>query len=164
MGLASATISTSTWWIDGSLARDSAGNLYATWDTQSHGTDIGWLSYSVNGGRTWSPPVAVTLTKQAVNIVQVLGGASGRAYVGLLTDSSGGYVQYLREFSIGRGWITGWVRVSPVAGLASRWAGDTIGLALDGGVPGDRRVVVSWGSTYPGGQGQIWAAVVRGLP
>lgn len=164
LGLASATLSTDTWWIDGSLGRDAAGDLYATWDTQQAGADVGWLSYSVTGGRTWSPPVEVTSTGPATNIVQVLGGARGRAYVGLLTDSSGGYVQYLREFSVADGWTTPWVQVSQVAGLASSWAGDTFGLARDGGEPGNHQVAVSWGSTLPGGQPQIWAAVVNGLP
>ncbi len=42
-------------WIDVALSIDAAGNLYATWDTQSPGGDIGWLSYSTDHGRTWSP-------------------------------------------------------------------------------------------------------------
>jgi hypothetical protein len=166
LGLASATVGMHTWWIDGSLGRDAAGDLYATWDTQKAGTDVSWLSYSVTGGRTWSPPMAVRLTKSATNIVQVTGGAKGWAYVGILSDSPGVYVQYLRAFSVARrGWGTPWVRVAPIAGLASSWAGDTIGLAPDGGRPGDQRVAVSWGSTVAaGGRPQIWAAVVHGLP
>jgi hypothetical protein len=166
LGSATDTVSPHTWWIDGSLAADSAGNLYASWDTQSGGTDAGWLSYSVNAGRTWSAPVRVTSgTGEAVNIVQVLGGSSGRAYVGLLTDSAGHYVQHLRAFSVKRGWIMAPVRVSRHPGLTADWAGDTIGLARDGGGPGHRRVAVSWGSTLSArGRPQIWAAVVSRLP
>lgn len=165
LGLASAAVGTNAWWIDGSLGRDAAGDLYATWDTQKAGTDASWLSYSVTGGRTWSPPIAVRLTKSATNIVQVIGGPKGWAYVGILSDSPGVYVQYLRAFSVTSGWGTPWVRVAPIVGLASIWAGDTIGLTLDGGRPGNRRVAVSWGSTVPaGGRPQVWAAVVHGLP
>jgi hypothetical protein len=48
--------------IDGDISIDSAGNLYATWDTQGTGpdgsaNDIGWLSYSTDAGATWSAPV-----------------------------------------------------------------------------------------------------------
>ncbi len=166
LGPAGDTVSPDTWWIDGSLAAGSAGDLYASWDTQSGGTDVGWLSHSVNGGRTWSAPVAVTSgTGEAVNIVQVLGGGSGRAYVGLLTDRAGRYVQYLRAFSVKSGWITAPVRVSRHSGLTADWAGDTFGLARDGGGPGHRRVVVSWGSTLSArDRPQIWAAVVSRLP
>jgi hypothetical protein len=32
------------WWIDGDVAMDAGGNLYAVWDTQGAGNDIGWLS------------------------------------------------------------------------------------------------------------------------
>jgi hypothetical protein len=167
LGPAGDTLSPDTWWIDGSLGADSAGDLYATWDTQSGGTDVGWLSYSVTGGRSWSAPIAVTSgSGEAVNIVQVLGGGPGRAYVGLLTDSGGSYVQYLRAFSVRGGWSGAPVQVSRLPGLTTRWAGDTIGLALAGGAPGHQRVAVSWGSTVAGGGGlsAIWTAVVGRLP
>ncbi len=41
------TMSLAEWWIDGDIAMDAAGTLYATWDkqgTNSDGTanDIGW--------------------------------------------------------------------------------------------------------------------------
>src|SRR5215470_13265182 len=47
-------------WIDVALSIDAAGNLYATWETQSPGGDIGWLSYSTDHGRTWSAARRVT--------------------------------------------------------------------------------------------------------
>lgn len=167
LGYATRTLSNQTWWIDGSLGMDSAGNLYATWDTQSLGHDVGWLSYSVTVGRTWSPPVRVTTSPgEGLNIVQVLGGASRTAYVGLLTLVAGrGYLQYLRAFTIGGGWRTSLVKVSPGYGQSGRWPGDTIGLALAGGLSGQRRVEVSWGSTFSTRAGpQIYSAVVGGLP
>ncbi len=53
IGPAGLTMNNSEWWIDGDMSADSAGNLYATWDSQVHGRDIGWLAYSINHGRTW---------------------------------------------------------------------------------------------------------------
>ena len=60
VGGSAGSIAILTWWIDGDLSRDRAGNLYATWDTQTAAGDIGWLSYSANHGRTWSKPRRVT--------------------------------------------------------------------------------------------------------
>ncbi|HVB45194.1 MAG TPA: sialidase family protein [Streptosporangiaceae bacterium] len=169
-GPATTAISMSyNWWIDGSLAADSGGNLYATWDTQSGGHDVGWLSYSTDQGKNWSAPVRVTFGRnEAVNIVQVLGGAPGIAYIGVLTNSSGrGYVQYLRSFQIGQGWRSALIRVSRQSGVLSVWPGDTLGLAqVAAAKSGEHRVAVSWGSAVAGGGrvSEIWAAVVGGLP
>lgn len=64
-----------TWWIDGCIATDAGGNLYATWDTQTSGGDIGWLSVSRDGGRTWGRPVRVTPGhNRALHIVEAAGG------------------------------------------------------------------------------------------
>src|SRR5215472_8008584 len=80
---ATGSIATSAWWIDGAIAADAAGNLYATWDTQASERDTGWLSYSVTGGRTWSPPVRVTPDDTtAPHIVQSVGGSPGIDYLG----------------------------------------------------------------------------------
>jgi hypothetical protein len=171
LGPGGVTISPRTWWIDGSLATDSAGNLYAAWDTQNGGTDIGWLSYSTSDGQSWSQPLRVTTGNAgAANIIQVLGGAARTAYVGLLTNSSGaGYAGYVRAFSVGRGWRTGLTRISGAAyGKASVWPGDTIGLApLPGGAgagPGHRQIVATWGSAIGGKISGIWSTVVSRLP
>ncbi len=166
LGPRGQTISRNQWWIDGSLAADGGGNLYATWDTRSGASDTGWLEYSQTSGRTWSRPVRVASSQgAAANIVQVLGGAAGTAYVGVLANGRGrGFAQYLRAFSIGAGWRTGVVKVSRADALASVWPGDTIGLALLAGVAGNRRVAVSWGGATTDGQSQIRAAVVSRLP
>jgi hypothetical protein len=58
-----------TWWIDGSLATDAGGNLYATWDTQSSRGDIGWLSVSRDGGRSCPVRAARDLAGDAFGIV-----------------------------------------------------------------------------------------------
>jgi hypothetical protein len=173
LGPARLSMNSTEWWIDGSLGIDSAGNLYATWDTQSGGHDVGWLAYSTNRGRTWSRLIQATRhTFRAMRLVQVLGGRPGIAYIGLLTDGvqcgkMRCYGQYLRAFSIGKGWLTRLVRVSPSFGNWRVWPGDTIGLSLyPGGAPGSQRVAVSWGSALGGrkSDSEIRASVVSHLP
>src|SRR5438270_271341 len=93
VGAQGGTMSLAEWWIDGDIARDSAGNLYATWDTQGtdpdgSANDVGWLSFSTNGGQHWSAPTQVPSDKLNVpHIMQVAGGGPGIAYVGWLSAS-----------------------------------------------------------------------------
>lgn len=148
------TMSLAEWWIDGALSRDAAGNLYATFDTQGHHRDIGWLSYSTDHGRTWSRLLRVTPDRgSAVHIVEVAGGAPGQAYVAWLADSSPrGYAEYLRPFSVVAGWLSGPVQVSRQFGDPKVWPGDTFGISAAApgwaGLPGlgRLRLVLSWGS------------------
>jgi hypothetical protein len=167
IGPARLTMSLAEWWIDGALGIDAAGNLYATWDTQGATTDIGWLAYSTNHGRTWSSLRRVTPDRDnATHIVEVAGGGRGIAYVGWLADSSPqGYAQYLRPFSIAKGWLSGPVRVSTQFGNKSVWPGDTFGISVLTARPGGaRNVIVSWGSAtgkQPNPLSEIFAAVVR---
>ena len=138
------TISPLDWWIDGAIAIDAGGNLYATWDTQGRRHDMGWLAYSTDHGVTWSAPVRVTRDVAKVpHIVQPAGGADDIAYVGWLTDQRPwGYAQYLRTFSIARGWLSPPRRISRQFGDPGIWPGDTFGISTL--FPKD--VVVSWGS------------------
>lgn len=150
----SGQVALDSWWIDGAIGRDAAGNLYATWDTQSSGTDTGWLSFSADDGRTWSAARRVTPDSgRGMHLMAVAGGWPGVAYVSWLTDSSArGYAQYLRPFSVRDGWLSAPVRVSRQFGRASVWPGDTTGISvLPGSAPGaspdgGQRVVLSWGS------------------
>lgn len=171
LGPARLSMSTSEWWIDGSLGMDAAGNLYATWDTQSGGHDIGWLAFSTDHGRRWSKLVRVTPdSDKAVHLVQVIGGARRTAYIGWLTNASRrGYAQFVRAYRIGKGWVSRIIRVSPKFGNGHVWPGDTIGLSLyPRGAPGAGavRLAVSWGSGLGGrrANSQIWESVVTGLP
>lgn len=160
VGASAGTMSLAEWWIDGAIGRDTAGNLYLTWDTQGARTDTGWLSYSADHGRHWSAPVRVTPdTGNAVHITQVLGGTAGIAYVGTLTDSSPhGYGQYLRVFSLRHGWLTGPEPVSRQYGDASVWPGDTFGISAG---PGRKKLVLSWGGGVGGSKdSEIFAAPV----
>src|SRR5579859_2865903 len=171
IGPARLSMNTKEWWIDGSLGMDAAGNLYATWDTQSPQHDVGWLAYSTDHGRRWSRLVRVTRHSfKAMRLVQVVGGGPRIAYVGLLTDgvrcgSTPCYGQYVRAYSIGKGWLTPLIRVSPRFGNWKVWPGDTIGLSLlPGGARGRHRLAISWGSAIGSHVSQIRAAVVSQLP
>jgi hypothetical protein len=157
------TMSLAEWWIDGSLGTDAAGNLYATFDTQSGGRDIGWLSYSTDGGRTWSPLIRATPDNDdAPHIVEVAGGGPGSAYVAWLSDSSPrGYAEYLRQFAIGRGWLSAPLRVSRRFGSKLVWPGDTFGITTLG--RDLRKLGLSWGSaagTRRNPPSEIYATVV----
>jgi hypothetical protein len=114
------------------------------WDTPYGKHDVGWLSYSTNHGRTWSPVIRVTPDQDnATHIVHVAGGRPGVAYVGRLAGNSPrGYALQVRVFSISRGWLTGPIQVSQQFGTQKVWPGDTFGITA---LPG-QRLALSWGS------------------
>jgi hypothetical protein len=149
------------WWIDGAITIDAGGNLYATWDTQDRRRDVGWLAYSTDHGVTWSAPVRVTPDSEEVpHIVESAGGPHGVAYVGWLTISPHwGYAEYVRTFSIARGWLSPPRRISRRFGVPSIWPGDTFGIST----LSPNEVVLSWGSALvsTGGNSEIFSAPVR---
>jgi hypothetical protein len=158
VGPSAGTMSLGEWWIDGAISSDAAGNLYITWDTQGINSDIGWLSYSTDHGRTWSAPIRVTPDNDnATHIVQSAGGSPGVVYVGWLADNSpGGYALYLRTFSITRGWLSGPQRISARYGNPGIWPGDTFGIST-----GTGRLQLSWGGAVGGSpDSEIFAAPV----
>ena len=138
------TIAIANWWINGSIAIDAGGTLYATWDTQTSSTDIGWLSYSTDNGATWSAPTRVTSdTTTAAHIMEVTGGPAGTVYVGWQTNApSQGYATYVQTFTTASGLVGTPTQVSTSYGNASVWPGDTFGLAT---LP-NNQLAVSWGS------------------
>jgi len=164
VGPQAGTMSLAEWWIDGDIAIDAAGNLYATWDTQGtnpdgSANDLGWLSFSTSHGARWSAPVQVPPDRLNVpHIMEVTGGGSGIAYVSWLSNNNpAGYAMYLRAFSIPRGWLSGPAQISTDYASTTAWPGDTTGLSTLS--PTD--VVASWGSDYPdlsGNQAEIYAA------
>jgi hypothetical protein len=167
LGPVTRTESLQEWWIDGALAVDRAGDLYATWDTQASHQDIGWLAYSKDHGKSWSRPIRVTPDRDtAPHIVQVAGGPAGRAVIGWLSDSSAeGYALYLRPFSIAKGWLAPVRAVSGgVHGSPAVWPGDTFGISMlrQSAASADQRVVLDWGSTAVERRGpdQIWGRLV----
>ena len=154
------TLSLPEWWIDGDISSDAAGNLYVTWDTQTAAGDIGWLSYSRDGGRTWSAPLRVTPdTDNAPHIVESAGGQAGIAYIAWQTSAPAqGYATYLRPFSVQHEWLGPAIKVSAAYGNAGIWPGDTFGISsLPGG-----RVSLTWGSAVGGSRfSAIYASVVQ---
>jgi hypothetical protein len=93
------------------------------------------------------------------HVMQVSGGGSGIAYVSFFSSADPrGYADYLRTFSIQRGWLGPSVQVSPEFGDTSVWPGDTFGISTLS--PG--QVVLSWGSATPssGKKSDIFSASV----
>jgi hypothetical protein len=166
VGPQAGTMSLAEWWIDGDIGIDTAGNLYATWDTQGtnpdgSANDIGWLSYSTNHGARWSAPIQAPADRLSVpHIMEVTGGGNGTAYVSWLSDSNpAGYALFLRAFSITRGWLTAPAQITADYGSSAVWPGDTTGLSALS--PTD--VVASWGSDYAdvsGNHAEIYAASI----
>ncbi|HET6210773.1 MAG TPA: hypothetical protein VFD94_10345 [Jatrophihabitans sp.] len=153
------SIALPTWWIDGDLAIDAGGTLYATWDTQTAAGDIGYLSSSADGGATWSTPVRVTPdTDNAMHLVQVTGGPAGTAYLAWQTNApSQGYATYLQTYTRAAGLIGSPVQISTAYGNPNVWPGDTFGLAT---LPGNQ-LALSWGSANgTSGTSEIYATVV----
>ena len=154
------TMNNSEWWIDGSEALGPDGTLYATWDTQGTNTDTGWLAYSQDHGATWSAPVQVPPDAMNVpHIMQVVAGPAGIAYVGWLSDSDPrGYAQYLRTYSVTKGWLSAPVQVSQGFGSPSVWPGDTFGFSA----MSPTQLVMAWGSAVApsGGKDDVWVATV----
>jgi len=162
------TLSDTEWWIDGDLSTDVAGNLYATWDTQSASgdSDIGWLSYSTDRGKRWSDPIRVTPDQDsAMHNVESAGATPGVAEVAWQSDNSPqGYATYLRPFSIRSGWLAPITQVSTRYGDPTIWPGDTFGISVppDGiGHGAPQQVLLSWGSAVGGSlDSEIYATVV----
>jgi hypothetical protein len=161
LGRSAGTIAVKEWWIDGALGIDAAGNLYATWDTQGRGGDIGWLSYSTDHGTSWSSPIRVSVDAAKVaHIVEAAGASPGVVYVAWLSDRRPrGYAEYLRPFSIAHGWLAPARRISRRFGDLQVWPGDTFGITT----VSPTEVFLSWGSAVRGthGDSEIFVAPVK---
>lgn len=156
VGAHAGTIGPKEWWIDGSLAVDGAGTLYAAWDTQRQGGDTGWLAWSTNGGGSWSSPLRIA-SSRTEHLTEVAAAGGGSVYVGWQTIVRGkGYATFLRRYTRGRGWTGRARKVSAGYGKPRVWPGDTFGLSVRNG-----SAVVSWGSANSRPASQIYASVVR---
>src|SRR5206468_6975173 len=80
VGPRTGSIGLKEWWIDGSLAVDRAGTLYAGWDTQSRSRDTAWLAWSTNGGRRWSRPLRAAASRTG-HLTAVAAAGRGSVYV-----------------------------------------------------------------------------------
>jgi hypothetical protein len=156
VGASAGQMTVNEWWNDLSIATDSAGDLYATWDTQGEiggqKADIGWVSFSIDGGQGWSAPVQATPDEEDVpHIMEVTGAGPGQAYVAWLSSSNpSGYALYLRTLSISAngtgGWLSGVAQISQQFGNPKASPGDTFGIATFS----PTALVLSWGSAVPG--------------
>ena len=157
VGPQAGTIGLKEWWIDGSLAVDRGGILYAAWDTQSHGRDTAWLAWSTNGGKRWSPPVRVA-SSRTEHLTQVAAAGRRNVYVAWQTVvPRKGYGTFLARYALGRGWTAPARKVSPAYGRPKVWPGDTFGLSTRGGT-----AILSWGSAVKGRAGsEIWLSTAR---
>jgi hypothetical protein len=154
------TFANTTWWINGQLARDASGTLYATFDAPGVGIDTAYAVVSRSDGLTWSAPIA--LESDASPFVQALvgvgGGPNGTAYVAWMTNnSSGSWRTYEAELSGNGSSLSAPFLVSDQVGAPLDWVGDTLGVSdLGGGA-----VAVSWSYGAPGSPGsEVYAAVV----
>jgi hypothetical protein len=171
VGASAGQMTINMWWDDGYIATDPAGDIYATWDTQGmangHKTDIGWVSFSPDGGRTWSAPVQATPDhKNVPHITEVTGAGRGKAYVAWVSPSDPrGWALYVRTFSIRAsggfgGWLSGAARISRQFGRPNDLDSDTFGIATFS----PASLAFSWGSAIPGSGGPaVFAAPVRVL-
>jgi len=152
------TIGLKVWWIDGSLALGGDGTLYAGWDTQGNGHDTAWLSWSKNGGKTWSAPRKAA-SSRTEHLTQVAAAGRGNVFVGWQTVVTGkGYAMFLRRYSVGHGWTGPARRISPAYGQAKIWPGDTFGLSAKNG-----SALLSWGSAVkPRKKSEIYFSRVSG--
>jgi BNR repeat-like domain len=145
VGAQAGTMGLEDWWIDGSLAVDPAGILYATWDTQQGARDTAWLAWSRDGGKHWSSPLKVASSRSG-HLSEVAAAGRRNVYVGWQTIVPGkGYGTFLRRFSLGKGWTGPARRVSPAFGNPKVWPGDTFGLSTRNGT-----AFLSWGSAIKG--------------
>jgi hypothetical protein len=156
VGPQAGTIGLKEWWIDGSLAADRAGVLYASWDTQSNGRDTAWLAWSTNGGRRWSSPLRVA-SSRTEPLTQVAAVGRHDLYVAWQTVvPRKGYATFLRRYVLGRGWTAPARKVSPAYGKPRIWPGDTFGLSTRRGT-----ALLSWGSAIKGRASAIWFATAK---
>jgi hypothetical protein len=157
VGARTGTIALREWWIDGSLAIDGGGTLYAGWDTQRRSHDTAWLSWSTNGGKRWSRPLQVA-SSHSEHLTEVAAAGRHDVYVAWQTViRRKGYATFLRRYVVGKGWTGPAKRVSPAYGNAKVWPGDTFGLSARNG-----SAVLSWGSAIGGRRAsEIYSASVR---
>ncbi|HYK92615.1 MAG TPA: exo-alpha-sialidase [Thermoplasmata archaeon] len=161
-----ATFLNSTWWIDGSLARDSSGTLYASFDTQNATADTAYVALSRDDGATWSRSIQLNPdTDRAAHIlVAVAGGQNGTAYLAWMANNSTlGWSTYAVTLFGNGSTLTAPTLVSSQFGVTGEWIGDTMGISD----LGSGRVAVSW--TYgvlqgTGSSSQVFAAVLGETP
>ncbi len=166
--VSNTTFPATVWWIDGDLAEDAGGTLYATYDSLSGGTDTAYVTTSADGGTTWAVPTRINpdVDAAAHALVGVAGGAAGTAYLAwMANNSSRGWSAFEAPLTVtSNGTSLGPIsRVSSLYGIPGDWVGDTLGVSWLGG----NASAVSWsyGVDLNGtNASQVYAAVLGIAP
>jgi hypothetical protein len=137
-------VALTTWWIEDTLVASPDGRVFFAFDAQTATQDVGFVRYSLDEGRQWSPLIRATPDVDAApHIMQLAATDGGRFYVGWLTmNTSAGWTPYLATVATESGIVSTPFHVSLLYGDSSVWPGDTIGLVY----LGHGRVSVCWGS------------------
>lgn len=156
------TFSNTSWWIDGDLARDRSGTLYATFDTQNGPWDNAGVAVSRDDGRSWSATRTLNPDNDSAAHIEVgvSGGENGTAYVAWMgNNSSSGWSTFESVLSGNGSSLGAPTEVSDGYGLDGYWVGDTIGVTY----LGRGTVAVSWSYALPpapSAKVEIYAAVL----
>lgn len=156
------SFSNHTWWIDGQIARDAGGTLYATFDAQTPTTDTAYVAVSTDDGGRWATPKRLNpdSNSAAHALVGVDGGAAGTAYIAWLTNNTtAGWSSYLATLTGNGSTLSAPLLVSARTGITGYWVGDTLGVAFLGS--GAVEVAWSYGVSWSNvSASQVFSAVV----
>lgn len=138
------------WWIDGAIMLGSNGEIYTSYDVTIKGVDVPYLSYSLNGGSSWSNVKVAGSTTNYDHLIQPVGGPNGTVLLGWVTNSSlPGLTAFVRIYSTETGsFLTPAEKMSDFYGFNYAWGGDTLGISM---IPGNT-AAMSWGALEPGTQ------------
>jgi Fibronectin type III domain len=160
------TFPNDTWWIDGDLARDSSGTLYASFDSRNATVDTAYVAVSRDDGASWSAPIRLNPDEDGAHhvLAAVAGGENGTAYLAWMSDNAtGGWSTYAATLYGNGSTLSEPTLASDRYGLVGQWIGDTLGLA----VLASGQIAVSWsyGVVLDNRTGsQVFAAVLSDAP
>ena len=131
------------WWIDGAIAADPSGTLYATFDAQSGANNTAFVAVSRTGGTSWQPPIRLNPDNNSADhiMVQSAGGESGTAYLAWMADNNSlGWSTYFETLTGNGTKLSSPIVISDQYGAVGYWVGDTIGIVY----LGNQTISVSW--------------------
>ncbi len=164
IAVGNGTFPDTVWWIDGALARDAGGTLYATYDALNGSLDSARVAVSTDDGVAWTEhTVNPDHDAAAHDLVTAIGAEAGAAYVAWMSNNTSGLWSAFEAPLWDNGTVEGPVtQVSDQLGLVGYWIGDTLGLSY----LGKGRVAMSWSyGVYKatGTASQVYEAVVPGV-
>ncbi len=141
--ISNLTFPTTSWWIDGAIARDASGTLYATFDAQNGTNDTAYVALSQDLGTTWSAPIPLNPDVDSAPhiMAEAAGGGNGTAYLAWMSNNSTSGWSVFEAVLSGNGTVlSGPTVLSDQFGTDGYWVGDTIGVSY----LGRGEVAVSW--------------------